>query len=188
MSDSPSDSTPLTIAAALLVFAVVLTAAGWKLPSRDTAGIFIGSLTIVAYGVILAAVIMVVSIEQQFVGTDIDGEALDVGPDVDRFNDDIYLILLFSVILIAGWAVCSVLSGHVGYRVLIVLMVASVVPLAVAGLAAEHPSWWGAGAAVLGAVALGLVGLRALGVIGDFAERPPRRPSGGPPINLDEPH
>ncbi len=188
VGDLQSASTPLVVAAAVLVFAVVVTAAGWKLPDRDTAGVFVGALTVVAYATILAAVTFVLSIQRQFAGfgMSFDGERPAGVPDPKRFHDDIYLIVLFSAILIAGWAVCSVLSGHIGYRVLIVLMVASVVPLAVAGLAAEHPSWWGTGAAVLGAVALGAVGLRAIGVIGDFGTRPPRRPSGGPPINLDE--
>ncbi|MDN5854150.1 MAG: hypothetical protein L0K86_15135, partial [Actinomycetia bacterium] len=180
---------PLTIAAAVMIFAIAITAAGWKLPSRDTGGIFVGALTVVAYIVVLTVVIAVVSIQQSFAGfsAGLDGAEVDAGPDPDRFHDDIYLILLFAAILVAGWAVCSVLSGHVGYRVLILLMVASVVPLASAGLAIEHPSWWSVGAGVVGAIVLALVGLRALGIIGDFGRRPPTRPSGGPPINLDGP-
>lgn len=186
LTDTEGDSTALTVTAAVLIFAIVITAAGWKLPTRDLGGVFVGAFTVIAFTAVLSWVVIRVIVERAFAGfsTSLE-ESPSAGPDPDRFHDDVYLILLFAVILIAGWAVCSLLSGHVGYRILIVLMISSVVPLATAALAVEHPSWWSAGTAVIGAISLGVVGLRAFGVIGDFDKRPTPRPNGGGSINLD---
>ncbi|UPK76901.1 hypothetical protein MU582_09730 [Nocardioidaceae bacterium SCSIO 66511] len=190
LGSSEGDSTALSVSAALMVFAIGVTAAGWRLPTRDLGAIFVGALTVVAYAGLLVVLTVVAAFERSFgpATSSVLGAASGSSRDADRFNDDISLTLLFAAILVVGWAACSVLTGHTGYRVLMLVMVSSVVPLAVVGLAVEHPSWWSLGAGVIGAVMLGAVGLRALGLIGDFGQRPPSRPSGGGPIDLDQPH
>lgn len=182
------DNVALTIAAAVMVFAIAITAAGWLLPTRDVGGVFVGALTIAAYVVVLIGISVVVAMQRAFAGFGPSLSGVRTGPDPGRFDNDVYLMLLFTAILVAGWALCALLSGHVGYRLLILVMVSSVVPLATVALALEHPSWWSLGVGVVGSLVLGVVGLRALGVIGDYRRRPPLRPSGGGPIDLDEPH
>lgn len=187
LTDTEGDSTALALSAAILVFTIAITAGGWFLPTRHLSGVFVGSLAVAAYITLMIVITVIAAFQRAFSGLSLDG-ASDPRPDPDRYNDDIYLTLLFAAILVAGWAVCTVLSDHVGYRVLMLLMVSTVVPLAVAALAVDHPSYWSLGAGVVGAVVLGLAGLRALGVLGDFGKRPPSRPSGAGPINLDQPH
>lgn len=69
----------------------------------------------------------------------LSGAAPGDPPDVDRYHDDVYVLLL-TLVLVGTWSACSRLTGHVGYRVLILVTVTTVVPLATAAQAVEHPS------------------------------------------------
>jgi len=65
-------------------------------------------------------------------------------------------------VLVAGWAVCAALTRHVVFRILMVAMAASVIPLVTAVLTVEHPSWWGVAIGAVGGALLVLASLRVL--------------------------
>ncbi|MGH3359914.1 MAG: hypothetical protein ACRDO7_14025 [Nocardioidaceae bacterium] len=157
------DNLGITSTAALLVFAIAVTAGGWSFSTRDISGVFVGAVTAFGFVSVLAG-LLVAALFQQLVGG-LSGD-LGVGgaPDKNRFDNDVYVIVLFTLVLVAGWAACSWMSGHVGYLVLILVTLTSVLPLATAALAVEHPSYWGLGIGVLGAVVLAVVGMRGLGM------------------------
>lgn len=59
-------------------------------------------------------------------------------------------------------------TGNVGYRLLIIGNLVSVIPAATMVLAVEHPTYWEAAVGVLGAAALAFAGLRATGGIANL--------------------
>lgn len=177
------DNIGMKLAAALLVFAILVTAAGWFFPTRDVSGVFVGALTVAGFVSVLAGLLLAALFEQVVAGLSGSIGAVD-RPEPDRFHNDVYLILLFTAVLVAGWLACGWRSGHVGYRVLVLVLVTTVVPLATGALLVEHPSYWSLGFGVVGAAVLGVAAMRALGMLDDFGRRQPPPPQSGP-INLD---
>lgn len=176
------DNLGMTLAAALLVYAIAVTAGGWPLPTRDVSGVFVGALTVVGLVAVLAGLMATARVEQAVAG--LSGSFGGAGrSEPDRFHNDVYLILLFTLVLMAGWLVCGWLSGHVGYRILVLVAATTVVPLVIGALLVEHPSYWSLGCGIVGAGVLGVAGMRALGMLDDFGRREPPPPRG--PIGRD---
>lgn len=156
------DNFAITLSAALLVFTVAVTAAGWLLPSRALSGVVAGVVAVVGNVVLLAGLAIAGTFESAFYGVDTNGSM--ARPErFDKYDNDVWFILAFALLLIVGWALCAYLTDHVGFRLLIVAMAVSVVPIATVVLAIQHPTWWEVVVGVAGGLILVAVGRRALG-------------------------
>lgn len=153
------DNVATALSAALLVFTVLVTVAGWWLPSRVLSGVLVGILAVAGNAAILTALGVVATFQV----------ALDFhsGPEpakrFDEYDNDVWFILVFALLLVIGWAVAAYLTGHVGFRLLIVAMSVSVVPVSTVVLAVQHPTWWEVVIGALGGLLLVAVSLSALG-------------------------
>jgi hypothetical protein len=158
----------IKIALALALFAVLATAACWtRVESRVLGGAVVGGLTVAAFagvtGVLaINQVLLAPPLEFHSIGVGTDGDFADyAGPTYDGATDDAWTILVLAVLLMLGWAACAALTGHVVYRILVVAMAVSVIPLVTQVLTVEHPTWWAVAATAIGGLALVSVGLGA---------------------------
>jgi hypothetical protein len=152
------DNLAISISGALFVFTVLVTVAGWWLPSRVLSGVLVGVLAVVGNVVILVVLGVAATFQAAF------GLSNGRSPGVKRFDEydnDVWFILVFALLLIVGWAVAAYLTGHVGFRLLIVAMSVSVVPISAVVLAVQHPTWWEVVVGGLGGLLLVAVGLSA---------------------------
>lgn len=155
------------------------TAAGWRLPaSRVLSGAVAGAVTVVGFAVLTGVLSFERSLSVAFSGMSpedgaIYGTSFD-GPTTatESFTTDAWTILLLALALVVGWCICAAVTGHVAYRLLVVAMTVTIVPLAMQLLTVTHPTWWGVALGAAGGVVLVLAGLRAL--------RPAPRPEPGP--------
>lgn len=162
IADIESDNVGITISAVVLVFTVLITAAGWFLPTRVLSGVVVGVFTVVVFTGVLTGLAVAAAFQAAFAGFSLDGDA-PAPTRFDEYDNDVWVILVFAVLLIAGWAAAAWLSGHVGFRLLMVAMATGVVPLATVVLAVEHPTWWAAVTGVLGGAILVAVAFLSLG-------------------------
>ncbi|MDN5893690.1 MAG: hypothetical protein L0H93_06645 [Nocardioides sp.] len=164
------------IGLALLGFALAVTIGGWFLPTRDLSTILVGAFTAFGFlslmiSLLAAGLFLALSTSMSFdpmspdgsMGSESSGPS---GPDEDVFHNDVWFIIVFTLVMVAVWTACWWLRGHEGYRVLSLFAIASVIPAATVVLAVDSPSWWGVVLAVLGGVALVFAALRALGILG----------------------
>jgi hypothetical protein len=142
-----NENVGLVVGALLLVFALSVTAAGWLLPTRVYSGVVAGVIAAVGYTVTLFGLLVVASFAGAF-------DELGGASGRRDYDDDVWWILVFSLILVALWAFCAWVTGHVGFRLLMVGLTVPVVPLATTVLGVQHPSWW---ELILGLVAGGLL-------------------------------
>jgi hypothetical protein len=172
------------LAVALAVFAVLVTAAGWLLPTRALSGVVAGAVTVVGFasltGVLVIASTLQAVLDPMF---DTSGSYADYqgGSRLGSYDNDTWVILVLALLLMIGWAACAAVTRHVGFRILVVAMAVSVTPLATVVLRAEHPTWWGV---VLGAVGGGLllsVMVRRSDRSGRVQPTYPAAPTGPPP-------
>ncbi|GAW51044.1 MULTISPECIES: hypothetical protein [unclassified Nocardioides] len=140
----------IRIAVALTVFAVLVTGAGWLLPTRALSGVVAGAVTVVGFaslsGVLAVASSFQAALAPMMAQRDY---AAGGGSGLGSYDNDTWVILALALLLMVGWGACAARTGHVGFRLLVVAMAVSVTPLATVVLRAEHPTWWGV---VLGAV------------------------------------
>ena len=163
-TDLEGDNLGMVLSIALLVFAVLVTGATWLLPERVLGGVVAGIVAAVGNLLVLVGLTIAVALTDTFRSIDLD-DPLEAGSPpgrLDTYDNDVYVVLVAALVLVAGWAWCGWQTGHVGFRILIVGTCASVVPLATVTLAVEHPSWWGAVAGVLGTGVLGWLVLQSL--------------------------
>jgi hypothetical protein len=172
-----------SLSAALLVFTVLVTAAGWLLPSRALIGVVVGVVSVVGNAVLLAGLGVAASLEAAFSG--FDPSAPTQRMRVDTYDNDVWFILVFALLQIVGWALCAYLHDHVGFRLLIVAMAVSVVPTATVVLAIQHPTWWEVVVGGFGGLILLAVGFRALGR--SRGAQQPEPPAGLPSSGTDRP-
>lgn len=165
VDDIDGDNFAMIASAAILVFAVVASVAGWLLPTRDLSTVAVGTFALLANLIVLLSVVVVAIIGQIF--SDF-GEESGGRLKLDDYDNDVWVILLISAVMCAGWAYCYWITGHVGYRVLIVASLVAVVPVATLALTVEHPTYWELVAGAAGAAVLGFVGLRAIGGVGNL--------------------
>ena len=151
----------ISIALALALFAVIVTVVGWLRPeSRVLAGAVAGVLTVIGFATLTGVLAVAQALQAVFAPLSAMGEdGPPETPAVDQYHNDAWVILVLALLLVVGWAACAALTRHVVFRILMVAMVASVVPLVTVVLSVEHPSWWGM---VLGAVGGGLLVLGTL--------------------------
>lgn len=183
--DGDGTNTFMIVGAAILVFVVVVTAAGWWLPdARVLSGVVVGAGGLAAFAALFQALMFArvfttfgssesvpmttlpsnSALEGGFEG---DGPAAQLEPDsfpsfedaenVFRHNpyrNDVYVILGCCAVLAALWLACSLYTGHVGFRILVLATAVEAVPMATMALFASHPTWWEVVAGALGAVVL----------------------------------
>jgi hypothetical protein len=157
-SDFDGDNVGMVIGIALVIFAVLVTVATWLLPERVLGGVVAGSVVVFGNFAVLAALAAAAQFQATFFVTS-SGD-MDFGDEPSRFDgydNDIWVILVLSLLLVLGWAWCAWQTEHVGFRVLMIATCATILPMATVSLAVEHPSRWGAVIGVLGAGALGVL-------------------------------
>lgn len=162
-SDLDGDNTGMVIGVALVVFTALVTAATWFLPQRVFGGVVAGIIAVAGNFLLLTALTAFGMFQTSFVTY--GGEFSDSSDPATRFegyDNDVWVILVLSLLLVAGWAWCTWQTGQVGFRVLIVASCATVIPLATVALAVEHPSWWGAVIGILGTATLAALVLRGM--------------------------
>lgn len=151
-SDFDGDNFGMVIGIALVLFAGLVTAATWFLPERVLGGVVAGAVAVFGNFMVLAALAAAALFQATFSIT--SSSDMDFGDEparFDGFDNDIWVILVLSLLLVAGWAWCAWQTGHVGFRVLMIATCATILPMATVSLAVEHPSRWGAVIGVVGA-------------------------------------
>ena len=149
------DNVGLVVGAVLFVFVLAVTAAGWFLPTRVYSAQVAGWIAVVGYATVLLFLVVAGAIVAAF------DEA--AAPRRSGVEDDVWWLMAFSVVLVALWLWCSWVTGHAGFRLLVVAMLGMVLVLGTTALAVEHPTWWEVGAGLLGGGVLALTGFRRLG-------------------------
>lgn len=157
-------NTFMIIGAGVLAFVIVLTLAGWMLPdTRVLTGVVIGIGGTVAIGVVLETLIIAKSF------ADFSAFPISSGPDESGFGgfpntvhhhnpytNDAYMVLLYCLVLAVFWAACAAVTGHIGFRILVVAITILTIPMATVALASHHPTWWEVAVGIIGG--LGLLG------------------------------
>ena len=168
-ADLDGDNPGMVISLGLLVFTFLVTGVTWFLPERVVGGVVAGVIAAVGHLLLLAGLAIGMFFQSTFVtysGSYDDGDGGSGPTRIDTFDNDVWVILVVALVLAAAWAWLGRQTGQVGFRLLIVGISVTVIPLATVVLAVEHPSWWGAVVGVLGAATLGglLVGRRSMSV------------------------
>lgn len=169
-ADLDGDNPGVLVGAAVLVFAVMVTIAGWFLPETQVLSAAVaGAIAVVSNAGVLAGLAVVATFTRAFGGgfTEFEGEgngyASEPDGNLDPYNNDAWLVLVFSLLLVAGWAYLTWRTGHVVFPLLMATMCATVIPLVTAVIAVEHPTWWEVVVGLVGGGVLLLAGFRALG-------------------------
>jgi len=157
------DNTFMTIGAAILVFVVAVTVAGWLLPAtRTVAAMVVGVAGLAALVAVFEALIVFRSVAFAFSAPE---DASDFGSfrkamHHSPYTNDVYAVLAYCAVLAALWVGCSLATGHVGFRILVVADAVAMIPLATFALMTRHPTWWEVVAAGAGGLVLMWAGLR----------------------------
>ncbi|MCD4523635.1 hypothetical protein [Nocardioides sp. cx-173] len=150
----------IPIALGLAIFAALVTALGWLLPeTRVLAAAVVGAITVVGFATLTGALALAQAFQAALSVFDPSEEP---APRFDAYDNDAWVILVLALLLIGGWAVLAALTRHVVFRILMVAMAVSVIPLVTAVLTVDHPSWWGLVLGAAGGGLLAFAGVRAL--------------------------
>lgn len=148
----------VTAALVLLVFVVAVTLVGWALPSRALTGVAVGVVGAVGLTGIMAAYVAARYFLEFFGGMSGFGDFEEAGgdpiPGTGFQESDVWWVLALSAALVVLWALAAAITNHSGFTILAIALPTTVVPLASAALAAEHPTWWAAILAAGGGVLL----------------------------------
>ncbi len=180
------DNAAAGASAALLVFTIAVTVAAWWLPERVLVGVTVGAVAVLGNAVLLIGLGVLAAVQTAFSAFEMpeltfddleegSGDLSAFQPErFDAYDNDVWTIVAFTMLLVIGWAACALLTRAVGYRLLVVAGLALVVPVAPLALSADHPTYWELVFAVLGGAVLAMVLARVL-----FARR--AEPAGRPP-------
>ena len=114
--DFDGDNFGMVIGIALVVFAALVTAVTWFLPERVLGGVVGGAVAGVGNFLTVAALAAAAQFRMSFdVGTEeYYGTYSELGAEPSRFDgydNDIWVILVLSLLLVAGWAWCAWQTG-----------------------------------------------------------------------------
>ncbi len=160
----------IRIGAAILVFVAVATLVGWLLPkTRVLTGVVVGAGGVFAMVSLFEFLSFTSSFATSFAsssssfnGTDTMGNTFT--PAIEYHNPyttDIWLMLGYCAALALFWLACAAATGHVGFRILAIVMTVLAVPATTIALSARHPTWWEVVTCAIGGVALVVVALRS---------------------------
>lgn len=165
-------------ALALVVFAVAVTAAGWRLPARTVSGVTAGAIAALGLASLTGLLAITGLFEAAFSAFSTDfgdasAPALGVSVGIDdpfgHVRADTWITLALALVLVAFWTLCAALTGAIGFRILVVATAVSVTPLATVALRVDHPTWWGVALGAAGGIVL-LAALRQASPAGDATE------------------
>lgn len=121
------------VAAALVGFAGIVSAASWWLRARVAVGLTVGALTVATFEQVATAQALTNS-------TDAMQYSHRAGPPpVDAQSA---IILGLAVLLVLGWTWCALVTGHLGYRILVIAMALTVLPSLVLAMTYDSADWW----------------------------------------------
>ena len=150
----------MVLGVGIWVFVVAVTAAGWLLPAtRSLTGVVVGVGGLVAMTVDLAAVSIGRFLSMAFSagGNTLFGHSRPTHHD--PYRNDVYVVLLLCLLLAALWMGCALITGHVGFRLLVLATAVVVIPLSTVAVMTHHPTWWEVATAGVGGLVLLGVGL-----------------------------
>lgn len=125
----------IIVGAGILVFALLATAAGWLLPrTRVLSSVVVGAGTVIAFTFLFQAMFFLRTITSPYAEEFDDPEHFD-----NPYINDMWTVLAYCAVLVTVWAFCSLATGHVGFRILIIAITVISVPVATYVLAVEHP-------------------------------------------------
>lgn len=144
------------VALAFTLFSVAVTAACWPLSGRVIGGVLAGAFTVAGF----AAVMQELAIYGMFARSFTEDDYADYYPARDTsVVTDTWVILGLALVLILFWVACAAVTGHPGFRLLVVAMAVAVTPAATFALTVAHPTWWGVVLAGVGGALLVAVGV-----------------------------
>ncbi|MCW2755733.1 MAG: hypothetical protein JWQ32_3144 [Marmoricola sp.] len=164
---SGTDTSFIRIGAAILVFVALVTGLGWLLPeTRVLTGVVTGVGGLVAMTALFVALVIAGSfagIASGFSATAGPGGSAQVVAFHNPFSNDIWTVLGYSAALVLFWLACSAITGHVGFRILAIVLTLIAVPATTFALSARHPTWWEVVTCGLGGLVLVWVAFRSTG-------------------------
>lgn len=179
-ANHPSEHTHAAVWVVLGTWAVVgaLSAAAWFVPeSRDTLIVVAGIVgAVVSLGALF--VLEAQRIAGLYSAFDSSGSSSHHGPG---FTVDVWVVLLVTLVGVAGWAYCYLRSPRAAYRVIILVVLIILLPATVTILSVvhPHPSTWMTVFAVVGILVLaGALVLGLANPTGGAHGAPPVPPSG----------
>lgn len=177
---SDGDNGLIWFGAIVLVFTLAVTAVSFATPHRVLIGVTVGAATVISYAVGIG---FVAFFSVFATGLSSDGPG---GDPLKAYHNDMYLTLLYSLVLVAAWAVCGYLTAHPGYRLLIIGILATIVPIATAVLSVSHPSYWSLVVGLIGGVVLLVAAYQAMTRAKAGSAGPPPMPV-QPPLYAQSP-
>jgi hypothetical protein len=161
--DLNGDNFGIVLGVAVLIFTLAVTAAGWLLPeTRVLSAVVAGVIAVVSNAGMLAGLAVAASFARSWGSFD-GADDPSAAAGLDLYNNDAWLILLFSLLLVGGWAYLTYTTGHVAFPLLMAGMCATVIPLVTAVIAVQHPTTWELVIGVVGGGVLVFAGFRAVG-------------------------
>lgn len=165
------DFRPTATALALTLFAVLATAACWRLRARVFGGVVVGAITVFSFAEV--AQLLWFGPFPMFMNQGVQKVTVRVLPAeftwgsarrdwTTMYRDDAWVVLALALLLALMWAACAAVTRHVGFRLLVPAMALAVFPNTVLMrlLGVDHPTWWGVGFAVVGGGTLVAVAVR----------------------------
>lgn len=167
-TDIEGDNPGVIVGAGVLGFALLVTAAGWLLPeTRVLSSVVVGVIAVLSNASILVGLALVAMFARAFgagfTGLEGDGNGVVESQSTNAYSNDAWLVLGFSLLLVAGWAYLTYVTGHVAFPLLMAAMCASVIPLVTVVVAAGRPTWWEVVVGLVGGAVLVLAAGRAMG-------------------------
>jgi hypothetical protein len=161
--DQGDSDTFVLIGAAVLVFVLVATVICARLlpGTRILNGVVIGAGGVVA----MYFLFQFLTINRYFTS---ESEVFGDGGEKSPYVNDLWAVLGYCIALALFWLACSLVTGHVGFRILAITITLLAIPTTAYALVVSHPTWWEVVPCAVGGALLMLL------VLGARAQRSPQ--------------
>ena len=178
---------PLLYGVVMMLFGIVIAAAGWRFECRNITGLLGGAVALFGFFVVTYvgafAAVVVQGINQVTSSLGDGGPARVTG--IADMNNDLRVSFILTLLICVALTALYAYTHNVGYLILAAVGATQILSVAVLALAREHPLRWGT------VLLAGLGGLIALAALIDQARRSgyrrPTRPGSpapvGPPLS-----